>query len=85
MFYHFLGDLNSRERNSSSEVILDKRKRRIQQKWFGITSDLFPGVTLPESDYTDLVGAIKEEMLESNLVPTEIFLKRSEHLNFPTA
>jgi dynein heavy chain len=42
----------------------------------GITSDLFPGVELPEPDYKDLHGAINESILEQNLQPVPAFVEK---------
>jgi dynein heavy chain, axonemal len=42
----------------------------------GITSDLFPGVTLPEPDYRDLVSGIKNQLEEKNLQYLDYFIEK---------
>lgn len=42
----------------------------------GITSDLFPGITLPEPDYDSLVDAIKDNIGRQGLQPVPWFIKK---------
>ena len=42
----------------------------------GITSDLFPGVELPASDYDDLIDAIKDNIGRLSLQPVPWFIKK---------
>ncbi|CAG9466771.1 unnamed protein product [Pedinophyceae sp. YPF-701] len=40
----------------------------------GIISDLFPGVKMPESDYTEIMGALIETCSDMNIQPADAFL-----------
>ena len=42
----------------------------------GITSDLFPGIELPEADYVRLTNAIHRVMAEKKLQPVEAFVTK---------
>jgi dynein heavy chain len=46
----------------------------------GITSDLFPGVTLPEADYGPLMESMLTSMKNMNLQPKETFIKKTLEL-----
>ena len=42
----------------------------------GITSDLFPGIKLPEQDYSKLIDQMKESCIANNLQPKDIFIEK---------
>lgn len=42
----------------------------------GITSDLFPGVILPEQDYSKLIDSMKKSCNVNNIQPKPIFLQK---------
>jgi len=42
----------------------------------GITSDLFPGVTLPEADYELFLAAARESCEKHVVQPTPVFLEK---------
>jgi dynein heavy chain, axonemal len=46
----------------------------------GITSDLFPGIQLPQQDYAELMNKMKESCVNNNLQPKEIFLDKTIQL-----
>ncbi|KAK3272243.1 hypothetical protein CYMTET_19451 [Cymbomonas tetramitiformis] len=46
----------------------------------GIVSDLFPGVVLPEADYTDLNKGMRDNCAKMNLQPTPYFLEKTIQL-----
>lgn len=46
----------------------------------GITSDLFPGVVLPEPDYTVLNAAVQEACQLANMQCTDFFLEKIQQI-----
>lgn len=46
----------------------------------GIMSDLFPGITLPEPDYTDLNACAYDACLAKNLQFTPVFLEKIQQI-----
>ncbi|CAI9619067.1 unnamed protein product, partial [Staurois parvus] len=42
----------------------------------GITSDLFPGIHLPEADYKDLLECAHECCIKHNVQPEKVFLEK---------
>ncbi|XP_076748638.1 dynein axonemal heavy chain 7 isoform X2 [Xylocopa sonorina] len=46
----------------------------------GITSDLFPGIQLPEPDYTDLNACAQDACLAANLQCTPVFLEKIQQI-----
>lgn len=46
----------------------------------GILSDLFPGIERPAFDYGPLLTALRENILERNLQPVQIFLRKNIEL-----
>ena len=41
-----------------------------------ITSDLFPGIVLPEPDYTHLIAAMKNQIAHLNLQAGDYFIEK---------
>ena len=46
----------------------------------GITSDLFPGIRLPETDYSTFNAAVRESCREANLQCTDYFLEKIQQV-----
>ena len=46
----------------------------------GITSDLFPGIRLPETDYSTFNAAVRESCQEANLQCTDYFLEKIQQV-----
>uniref|UniRef100_A0A8C2TNX8 Dynein axonemal heavy chain 12 n=1 Tax=Coturnix japonica TaxID=93934 RepID=A0A8C2TNX8_COTJA len=44
--------------------------------FMGITSDLFPGITLPEADYRDFLECVNECCIQHNVQPVEAFVEK---------
>ena len=49
----------------------------------GITSDLFPGVELPQADYDVFLKTAKDVCEEDNIQPIESFLEKLIQEHFP--
>lgn len=48
--------------------------------FYGILSDLFPGIQRPDFDYGPLLTALKESIYDKNLQPIQIFLRKNIEL-----